>query len=76
MVSFIDAHRTAYGVESICAQLPIAPSQYYEHKTREATPGRAPPRLRRDRALVPEIRRVYEENFQVCGAQGLAATRP
>ena len=26
MVSFIDAHRAAYGVESICAQLPIAPS--------------------------------------------------
>jgi len=34
MVSFIDAHRAAYGVESICAQLPIAPSQYYEHKAR------------------------------------------
>ena len=69
MVSFIDTHRAAYGVESICAQLPIAPSQYYEHKTREATPERLPPRLRRDRALVPEIRRVYEENFRVYGAR-------
>jgi hypothetical protein len=38
MVSFIDAHRAEYGVESICAQLPIAPSLYYEHKARQADP--------------------------------------
>ena len=37
MVSFIDEHRAEYGVESICAQLPIAPSLYYEQKAREAT---------------------------------------
>ena len=69
MVGFIDAHRDAYGVEPICAQLPIAPSQYYEHKAREADPGRRPPRLRRDEALLPEIRRVHEENFGVYGAR-------
>jgi len=69
MVSFIDENRAGYGVESICAQLPIAPSLYYEHKARQADPERLPPRLRRDRALVPEIRRVYEENFQVYGAR-------
>ena len=69
MVSFIDAHRAEYGVESICAQLPIAPSQYYAHKAREADPGRLPPRLQRDRALTPEIRRVYAENFGVYGAR-------
>ena len=40
MVSFIDAHRDAYGVESICTQLPIVPSTYYEHKAREIDPGR------------------------------------
>ena len=51
MVSFIDAHRAQYGVESICAQLPIAPSLYYEHKAREAEPERVPPRLQRDHAL-------------------------
>jgi hypothetical protein len=49
MVSFIDAHRGEYGVESICAQLQIAPSQYYEHKSREAEPARLPLRLQRDR---------------------------
>jgi transposase InsO family protein len=69
MVAFIDAHRAAYGVESICAQLPIAPSQYYEHKAREAQPERLPPRLRRDRVLAQEIRRVYAENFEVYGAR-------
>jgi transposase InsO family protein len=69
MVSFIDTQRAVYGVESICAQLPIAPSMYYEHKAREAEPARLPPRLRRDHALVPEIRRVYEENFHVYGAR-------
>jgi transposase InsO family protein len=69
MVSFIDAHRDTYGVEPICAQLPIAPSLYYEHKTRQADPQRLPPRLRRDEALVPQIRRVHEENFGVYGAR-------
>jgi transposase InsO family protein len=69
MVSFIDAHRTLYGVESICSQLPIAPSLYYEHKAREVDPAHLPPRLRRDRALRPQISRVYEENFHVYGAR-------
>jgi putative transposase len=28
MVGFIDAHRATFGVEPICAVLPIAPSVY------------------------------------------------
>jgi len=35
MVRFIDTHRAEYGVEPICAQLPIAPAVYYEHKARQ-----------------------------------------
>jgi putative transposase len=69
MVAFIDAHRAEHGVEPICEELPIAPSTYYEHKARQADPERLPPRLQRDRALGPEIRRVYEENFGVYGAR-------
>jgi putative transposase len=69
MVSFIDAHRGQYGVEPICRQLPIAPSQYYTQKAREADPGRLPTRLQRDRALVPEIQRIHKENFGVYGAR-------
>lgn len=69
MVAFIDAHRAEYGVEPICAELPIAPSQYYEHKSRQAELARMPPRLRRDAELCTEIQRVHEENFQVYGAR-------
>jgi len=29
MVDFINEHREAYGVETICSQLLIAPSTYY-----------------------------------------------
>jgi putative transposase len=42
---------------------------YYEHKARAAEPERLPPRVRRDAELSPEIRRVWEENFQVYGAR-------
>lgn len=69
MVSFIDAHRGAYGVEPICAQLPIAPSTYYEHKARQADPSRLPARTQRDAVLSPQIRRVWQENRQVYGSR-------
>jgi len=69
MIAFIDAHRDAYGVESICAQLPIAPSTYYEHKRRQIDPSRVPARVRRDGELRGSIRRVWDDNFQVYGAR-------
>jgi len=69
MVAFIDAHREEYGVEPICAQLPMAPSTYYEHKARQADPSRAPERVRRDRELEVQIQRVWDENFQVYGVR-------
>jgi len=69
MVAFIDRHREAYGVESICALLPMAPSSYYEYKARQADARRLPARVRRDRELEGEIRRVWEENFQVYGVR-------
>ena len=68
MVSFIDAHRAEYGVEPICTQLPIAPSTYYECKSRETDSTRLPARARRDIELAGEIQRVYDENFFVYGA--------
>ena len=69
MVSFIDEHRTAYGVEPICAMLPIAPSSYYEQKARQTDPSRQPRRAQRDGVLRGEIRRVWDENFQVYGVR-------
>ena len=69
MVSFIDEHRDAYGVEPICAVLPIAPSTYYEHKVQGRDPTRLPPRAQRDATLRGDIQRVWEENFQVYGVR-------
>jgi hypothetical protein len=39
MISFIDDHRAAYGVEPICRVLPIAPSTYYDHVAKRSDPG-------------------------------------
>ena len=64
-MSFIDAQREQYGVESICKGLPIAPSTYYEHKAREVEPNRVPARHQRDEALKREIDRVLRQNREV-----------
>jgi putative transposase len=69
MVGFIDAHRERYGVEPICAVLPIAPSTYYEQKARQADPRRQPARVQREARLRPEIQRVWQANRRVSGAK-------
>jgi len=66
---FIDEHRKDYGVEPICRVLPIAPSTYRVHAARAADPQKRPDRAKRDAALRPEIRRVWDENFQVYGVR-------
>jgi transposase InsO family protein len=69
MVQFIDAHRDEYGVEPICAVLPIAPSTYYVHRAHAADPARRSARAQRDEQVSREIRRVYDANQQVYGAR-------
>ena len=70
MVAFIDEHRDEYGVEPICAVLPIAPSTYYEHKARRARSRRAGRRGRGATSeLCEQIRRVWRENFEVYGVR-------
>jgi len=69
MVAFIDDHKATYGVESICRQLPIAPSTFYEYKAREADPDRLPCRAKRDVDLCRDIQRVWKENYRVYGAR-------
>lgn len=63
-VEFIDGHREEFGVEPICEVLQFAPSTYYDNKSR-------PPSRRSitDAELKKEILRVYEENFEVYGAE-------
>jgi len=40
MVACVDAQRETYGVESICAHVPIAPSTYWRLKAQQAAPTR------------------------------------
>lgn len=69
MVGFIDAHRDAYGVEPICAVLPIAPSTYYRTKAHQADPTRAAPRTQRDRLLADAILEAYTASGQRYGSR-------
>ncbi len=69
MVAFIDDHGAAYGVEPICAMMPIAPSNYYEQNARQTDPTRQPARVQPDAQLQPAIQRVWDANLQVYGAK-------
>ena len=70
MSAFIDQHRNhttaeglKWGVEPICAVLPIAPATYYAAKTRMPSH-----RDGSDAWLTGEIRRVHAANYGVYGA--------
>ncbi|MDB5377094.1 MAG: Integrase catalytic region [Rubritepida sp.] len=69
MIAFIDDHRGVYGVEPLCKVLPIAPSTYHAHAARRLDPSKLPARAKHDAALMPQIRRVFEENFRVYGVR-------
>lgn len=67
MVGFIADHRATYGVEPICAVLPIAPSTYFRHRAEQRDPSQRPVRAQRDDELRPRIARVWDEHFQAYG---------
>lgn len=69
MIGFINDQRAVYGVESICRVLPIAPSTYYHRLACLADPSKASARHQRDTELRPEIKRVWDENYQVYGVR-------
>jgi putative transposase len=69
MIAFIEDQRVVYGVESICRVLPIAPSTYYHQLACCADPSKASARHQRDTELRPEIKRVWDENYQVYGVR-------
>lgn len=69
MITFIDDHRKAYGVEPICRVLPIAPSTYHQRQAQRRDPARLSARARRDLELKPQIARVFAENFAVYGVR-------
>jgi putative transposase len=68
VIAFIDAHRHRFGVEPIWRVLTehgckIAPNTCWVARKRPPSP-----RAHRDAELVTEVRRVYEENLSVYGA--------
>ena len=66
MVDFIDENREVFGVEPICAELPIAPSTYYAAKSRPPSK-----RARRDAELTPRLVALWRANYSVYGAHKL-----
>jgi len=64
----IDAGRDRFGVEPICRVLGVPTSSYYAAKARPPSARRV-----RDEQLKPEIRRVWDANYQVYGARKLWA---
>jgi transposase InsO family protein len=67
MVSFIDQHRDTYGVEPICAVLPIAPSTYFLRTAQQRDATKRSARAQRDDELRAAIQRVWDANEQVYG---------
>ena len=64
MIAYIDGNKARFGVEPICRHLPIAPSTYYEVRSRAPSA-----RKLRDEQLKTEIARVHAANFGVYGAR-------
>ena len=62
-------HRGVHGVEPICKVLPIAPSTYHALVAKRVDPEKCSARAQRDADLMPEIERVFEENFRVYGVR-------
>jgi putative transposase len=67
MVRYIDEYRERFGVEPICAVLPIAPATYFRHKGHETDPARRSARARRDDELRVEIQRIWDDKHQEYG---------
>ncbi len=68
IVSFIEQHRGAHGVEPICSALQVAPSTYYAARKREQEPSE---RARRDAVLIPLLTALWVANRKVYGAHKL-----
>ena len=66
MVDYIDHHREVYGVEPICAVLPIASSTYYDNKRRPLSA-----RVIRDALMMPILLALFQANSSVYGARKL-----
>ena len=71
MTRFIEERRDRFCVELMCRVMGASPSTYYARRNR-------PPSARAitDAWLTEEIERVFEDNYGVYGAQGVAPAAP
>ena len=72
MAEFIEENRDEFGVEPICTTLEVAPSTYYEFKSRPLSA-----RAIRDAVMMPILLALFQANYSVYGVRKLwiAATR-
>ena len=66
MVNFIDENRDDFGVEPICETLQVAPSTYYDNKSRPLSA-----RAVRDAVMMPILLALFQANYSVYGARKL-----
>jgi len=66
--TFVDEHRGQFGVEPICKVLQFAPSAYRRHAARQRDPALISSRAKRDSELMRHVRRIWDRNMQVYGA--------
>jgi len=69
VIEFIDQCKERFGVEPICAVLPIAPSTYFRHKVEQRDPTRRSARAQHDQVLRAIIQRIWTEHHQVYGSR-------
>jgi len=66
MTRFIDDNRGDFGVEPICRTLQVAPSTYYDNKSRPLSA-----RAIRDAVLMPILLALFQANYSVYGVRKL-----
>jgi transposase InsO family protein len=66
---FIDQHRQAYGVKSICKVPQVAPSGYWRYPVQRCNPALRSSRAKSDEVLTSQIERVWQANMHVHGAE-------
>jgi putative transposase len=66
---FADRYRDRFGVEPICAVLQIAPSGYRRHAAQLQQPALRCARAQRDEVLAEHVKRVWQVNMRVYGAE-------
>ncbi len=69
MITFIEEHRVAHGVEPICRVLPIAPSTFYAHAAIARDPGLASDRAKQDAIDRKKIKDAFDDSGKRYGAR-------